>query len=160
MRVPADHLVGDLPDDVDDVEAVLVAGDLGVEDHLQQDVAELLLDGGIVVGVDRFEEFVSLFERVRLDGRHRLLAVPRAAVGRAKSGDHFTKPGKRLADGLGIGRGSLGPVGGVVVLAGIHGGDRHCCSCGSGPVRHAERNESTERSTPLRGLAEVRRGVR
>ena len=37
-----------------------------------------------VTVVDRFQHFVGFFQRVRLDGIERLLAIPRATAGRAQ----------------------------------------------------------------------------
>jgi hypothetical protein len=56
-----------------------------VEDDLQQEVAELGAELAIVAGVDRLGDLVGLLDRLRLDRRVRLLAVPGAAAGTAQA---------------------------------------------------------------------------
>jgi tRNA1(Val) A37 N6-methylase TrmN6 len=60
-----------------------LGGNLGVEQNLQQQVAKLLRRVGRIVLVERLERFVGLLEQIAADGFVRLLAVPRAALGRA-----------------------------------------------------------------------------
>ena len=65
-----------------------LGGDPGVEDHLQQDVAELLAHGGRVVVDDRVVGLVRLLEQVAAQRGVRLLGVPRAAARRAQPVHH------------------------------------------------------------------------
>src|SRR5439155_13395508 len=58
--------------------------DLRVEDHLQDEVADLLAKRGEIAGVDRFERLVRLLEEVARERGVCLLAVPRAPARRAQ----------------------------------------------------------------------------
>ena len=64
-----------------DVPPALVGRDLGMEGDLQQEIAELVPNGLVVVGVDRRQQLVRLFQQVARERPVRLLAVPRASVG-------------------------------------------------------------------------------
>src|SRR6266508_351038 len=85
VRVPADQLLGDGARDPVDVELPGVLGDLGVEHHLQEQVAQLLAQ---VVGtgrarallLDRVEDLVDLLHQVAGEARVGLLGVPGAAA--------------------------------------------------------------------------------
>ena len=55
-------------------------GHLRVEEHLQQQIAELILQIGPGAALDRVEDLVGLLQRVPLDGVEGLLAVPGTAV--------------------------------------------------------------------------------
>ncbi len=89
VRVPAHELVDDVASHVVDGEALgILGGDAGVEVHLQQQVAELLaqvgvLDcsprGPVVEGLDRLERLVGLLEQVLREGAVGLLPVPGAS---------------------------------------------------------------------------------
>src|SRR6266508_4159608 len=91
VRVPADQLLGDGARDPVDVELPGVLGDLGVEHHLQEQVAQLLAQ---VVGtgrarallLDRVEDLVDLLHQVAGEARVGLLGVPGAAAGAAQAG--------------------------------------------------------------------------
>ena len=99
--MPADQLVDQVAGDVVDVEPAVgaaSAADPGVEDHLQQDVAQLLAHGHRVVVDDRVVGLVRLLEQVAAQRGVRLLGVPRAAAGRAQpvhDGDDVQQPGPR-----------------------------------------------------------------
>lgn len=53
MRVTSDQLVGDAVRDILQVEAALIGGDLRMEQHLQQQVAEFFDEVGILAVLDR-----------------------------------------------------------------------------------------------------------
>ena len=78
------ELVVDAPGDVGQRELALLGGQHGVEHHLEQEVAELLLQlleagaRGHVDVVDRLEHLVGLLEQVTGEAGVGLLAVPRA----------------------------------------------------------------------------------
>ena len=102
VRMPPDQLVGQLPCDVVDVEAAVrprrLGGDPGVEEHLQQHVAELLADGGDVVRLHRLDQLVALLDEVAQQRGVGLLGVPGAAAGRAQPihhRDRVQQPGSR-----------------------------------------------------------------
>jgi hypothetical protein len=77
--------VDQLPDqsvgDVVDVPSAFVGRDLGVESDLQQEIAELVTHGSVVIGVDRRQELVGLLQEMAREGAVRLLAIPRASIG-------------------------------------------------------------------------------
>ena len=83
-------------------------GDAGVEDDLEQQVAELAGELLVVLLVDGVGDLVGLLDRHRLDGLVGLLAVPRAAAGGAQAGDQLDEAGEELA-GLGRRGGGLDP---------------------------------------------------
>ena len=89
VRVPADQLVDQVAGDVVDVEPALggrLGGHPGVEDDLQQDVAELLAHRHRVVVDDRVVGLVRLLEQVAAQRGVRLLGVPRAAARASAAG--------------------------------------------------------------------------
>ncbi len=71
---------------IGDGEVALVGGHLGIEEHLQQQIAELLGQVREVAALDGVEDLVGLFQRVFADGVEGLLAVPGAAAGSAQPG--------------------------------------------------------------------------
>ena len=84
VRMPADKLVDQVTRDRVDVEPAgrcAFGGDPRVEDHLQQDVAELLAHGGRVVVDDLVVGLVRFLEQVAAQRRVGLLGVPGAASG-------------------------------------------------------------------------------
>src|SRR6185437_11034453 len=51
-----------------------------MEHHLQQQVAQLVLQGRIVLAIDRVRDLVTLLDTVRRDGVEGLHDIPRAAL--------------------------------------------------------------------------------
>ena len=99
VGVPANHFVVDFTDYGRDVEATFFVGDLRVEENLEEKVAEFLGEFGVVGGVQGIEHFVGFLDQVGAEGGVSLLAVPEAAVGRAKAGhdgDKFLEVGADL----------------------------------------------------------------
>ncbi len=82
VRVAADELRDEVAGHVVDVERVVAVllRDPRVEDHLQQQVAQLLPHAGAVVGLDRLGQLVRLLQRVRHQGGMGLPGVPGAAA--------------------------------------------------------------------------------
>jgi hypothetical protein len=76
-----DQLLDQPLGDVVDVPSAFVGRDLGVEGDLQQEIAELITHGSVVVGVDRRQELVGLLQEMAREGAVRLLAIPRASIG-------------------------------------------------------------------------------
>jgi hypothetical protein len=69
---------------------------LGVEEDLEEEVAEFIGEFGVVGGFEGFEDFVGFFEEVGAEGHVGLFAVPGAAVGCAEAGhgrDEFFEGG-------------------------------------------------------------------
>ena len=77
----ADDLGRDRRLDVGQVEDARLGGELGVEDDLQPQVAELAGQLGRRAGLERVVDLVRLLEQVLAQRCVGLLAVPRAAVG-------------------------------------------------------------------------------
>ena len=81
----ANELLDGPAGDVVDGEAARVLGDLGVEHHLDEQVAELVAEPAGIAGVDGLEDLVGLLEELAPQGLVGLLAVPRAAVRRPEA---------------------------------------------------------------------------
>ncbi len=88
MRVTADHLVDDGPGDVVKGEGALFLRHPGVEDHLEEEVAQLVAQVGQVAPLDGVGHFIGLFDGVGGDGGEGLLQVPGAAVLRVAEAGH------------------------------------------------------------------------
>ena len=82
VRVAAHQLVGDALQRVGDREVAGLGLELRDKHRLEHEVAELLAERRVIVAVDRLEHLVGLLEHERLQRVDRLLAIPRAAVGR------------------------------------------------------------------------------
>ena len=80
MRMPAHHLVADRGDDVVESEMPGFLGHLRMEHHLQQQVAEFVLQFVHVAAIDGIGDLVGFFDRVRRDRREILLQVPGTAA--------------------------------------------------------------------------------
>jgi len=86
VGVAADHFVVNFADDVVDGEAALFGGDLGMEEDLEQEIAEFFGEFGVVAGVEGIEDFVGFFDQVGAKGGVGLFSVPGAAAGGAETG--------------------------------------------------------------------------
>ena len=100
VRVAAHHFEVDTFDDVANVELAGGAGQLGVKDDLEEQVAELLGKFRGVGGVERVEDFVGLFEQVGAQSFVSLLAVPGAALG----GEEFLLESDQVVEASGHGK--------------------------------------------------------
>ena len=83
VRMAVHELVVDHARDVGEREPTLLGGEGGVEEHLEEQVAELLLEvtdglGRSVEAVDRFEHLVGLLEQMAGERAMGLLPIPRA----------------------------------------------------------------------------------
>ena len=89
VRMPRHHLRGHVRRDVLDVEVLAggVGGDVGVEEHLVEHVAELLDHLVAVARLDRVDELPALLDEVLQEALVRLVGVPGAAAGRAQQRD-------------------------------------------------------------------------
>ena len=76
--MPARHLVADRRHHVAERERALFLRHPRVEHHLQQQVAELVLQIRQIATVDRIGDFVGFLDGVRRDGCKGLLEIPRA----------------------------------------------------------------------------------
>ena len=88
MRMPARHLVADRRHHVGERERALLLRHPRMEHHLQQQVAELVLQIAQVAAVDRIGDFVGLLDGVGRDGREGLFDVPRATGFRVAQRGH------------------------------------------------------------------------
>ena len=87
VGVATDHLRHEVAQELGHRELAALVRDLGVEDDLEEEVAELAGELLEVAGVDRRRGLVRLFDEVGADVGEGLLAVPRAAAGGAQA-DH------------------------------------------------------------------------
>jgi hypothetical protein len=81
VGMPTDHLVAQSLEQAGHRELPELPRQLGVEDDLKQEVAELLFDRARVAALDGLDHLVRLFEEKGLERRPRLLTIPRTAVG-------------------------------------------------------------------------------
>jgi len=86
VGMATNHFVVDFADDVGDGEAAGFGGDLGVEENLEEEVAEFLGEFGVVARVEGVENFVGFLDEVGAEGGVGLFAIPGAAAGGAKAG--------------------------------------------------------------------------
>ena len=99
----------------DDVRQIEIAGFLGhaaVEDHLEQQIAELVLEIGHVVARDGVGDLIGFLDRVGRDRREGLDGIPFAAavgIAQASHDRHQTLDARRLDRGD-VGRGGALPI--------------------------------------------------
>ena len=96
VGMAANHFLIDFADDVGDGEAAFFVGDLGMEKDLEEQVAELFGELGVIGGLERVEDFVGFLDKIRAKSGVSLFAVPGAAPGRAQTrhdGDQFFERG-------------------------------------------------------------------
>jgi len=99
------HLVVNFAHHIGYVEALLFARNFGMKDHLQQKIAHLLGELGVVTGIERVDHFIRFFNQVRAQCCVGLLAVPGTTLWGAKAllhGNEFLEP---FASGNGVGAG-------------------------------------------------------
>ncbi len=99
MGVAPDDLRGDRGLDVGQVEDALFRGELGMEDDLEPQVAELIREGWGRAALEGVVDLVGLLEQMVPERLVGLLAIPRAAVGSAEAlRDRWQPPrrGERL----------------------------------------------------------------
>ena len=80
MRVAAQQLVANRAGHRLEVEVLRLAGDLGVKNHLKQQIAQFILEVSQVAALDGVGDFVRLLDGVGRDARKGLLPVPGTAV--------------------------------------------------------------------------------
>ena len=86
VRVAPHQLCRDAVDRIGDGEVALLLGDARQEHDLEEQVAKLLAQAGLVAGVERFQRLVGFLQQEGPQAGQRLHAVPRAAVGPAQGG--------------------------------------------------------------------------
>ena len=80
MRMAANEFFGDAPGYLLEIKRAALAGQLAVENHLQQQIAQFLGHFLIVARLDRVHQFVDFLDGVKAEGHVVLLAVPGAAL--------------------------------------------------------------------------------
>ena len=88
MGMPTHQLVPQTGHHLLDGEPAILAGHLGMEQHLQQHVAELIPDGPVVALVDGFQELVGFLQGIPFQRRMGLLPIPGAPVPAPQTGHH------------------------------------------------------------------------
>lgn len=114
MGVAADQLLHDAPGHVVDVPRAFFRRHLRVEDHLEEDVAQLLAEALPVAGIDRVQHLVGLLQQVPGERAVGLLPVPGTPAGLTEPRHHPDQVQQALAAIAGR-DGALGDVGEGVV---------------------------------------------
>ena len=86
MRVTTPELRVDSFDDRSQVESILLFRHPGYEHDEEQQVAQLVAEFLVVIGVHGLEDLVEFLYEMRANGGHGLRAVPRAPARRAERG--------------------------------------------------------------------------
>ncbi len=81
MRMTIDQLAGEPIENVIDGKRRLLFRHLGVEQNLQQEIAQFAREFGPVAVFDGFQDLVCLFQCVGLDGIKGLFAIPGTPAG-------------------------------------------------------------------------------
>ena len=85
VGVTAQQLVRDVPGDTLEVKGTALLGQLAVEHHLEEQIAQLLFHLMVVPGFNGINQLVDLLDRMPAQGAMVLLAIPGAAVGGAQA---------------------------------------------------------------------------
>ncbi len=80
MRMTAEHLVGDSADNIGEIEQIALFRHARVEHHLQQQIAEFVLERRPVRILDRAGHFIGFLDRIGRDGGEGLGDIPGATV--------------------------------------------------------------------------------
>ena len=86
MRMAADHLVVDRLGHVGEGEGASLLGHARMKDHLEQQVAQLLLQIAQVAALDGVGDLIGLLDGVGRDGGEGLFQVPGAAAPAGRAG--------------------------------------------------------------------------
>ena len=100
MWMPSHHLVGDVAGDIGEAEPSFLLGHAGVVDHLEQQIAQLVRQGGEIPAQDGVGHFVGLLDRVGRDRGEILRHVPLAAPDGVAQGSHDVEQAAQLRGGL------------------------------------------------------------
>ena len=85
------HFLVDIATYVVDREFARIGSDLTLQHHLQQHVAQFFAQMGHITRLNGISGLVSLFNHVVRNARVRLLAIPRAPIGRAQLRNRFNE---------------------------------------------------------------------
>ncbi len=85
VRMAANQLGVQVRGNILDGEITRLRGHLGIEEHLQKQIAQLVLQIGPCAALDSIEDLVGLLQRVSFDGVEGLLAVPGTAARTSKT---------------------------------------------------------------------------
>src|ERR1700721_569768 len=85
MGMAANELCVEIGRYIVDSEVACFGGHLRVEEHLQQEIAELILQIGPRAALNGVEDLVGLLQGVAFDGVEGLFAIPGTALWRAKT---------------------------------------------------------------------------
>ncbi len=102
MRVAAYELVAKRGDHVGECKRPLLGRHLRMEDHLQQQVAQLVAQASQVVAIDRIGHLVGFFDGVWRDAGEGLLHIPGTAVFAIAQTRHHVQQLLDIADGWGL----------------------------------------------------------
>ena len=79
--MPSDHLLVDGANNVGNLEAAFLRGNLRVKGHLKEQIAQLFDKLFVIATLKRVQHLISLFDQVRSQRVMSLFAIPRAAAG-------------------------------------------------------------------------------
>jgi len=99
--MPPHHLVDELAEQIGHREVALLLGNAGVEDDLEQEIAELLAHGRAATGLDRLEDFVGFLDEKWFERSRGLLTIPRATARFTESLHDVQEPLKENTGGVG-----------------------------------------------------------
>ena len=91
MRVPADHLLRDLMNDIMECKRAALLRNDRLQSNVHQQIAHLLAHPAVVFRLNGIHQFGALLHQAFLEGLVRLLAIPRAAVGCAQTAHNREK---------------------------------------------------------------------
>ncbi len=94
MRMTPDQFVADPARDVIEVEPSGFSRDLGMQYHLEEQIAQFFAQICVVLRPDRIRHFVGFLEQPGGERLVRLLAVPRTTAGGAKLRDDLAEAAK------------------------------------------------------------------
>ena len=96
MRVTPDEFLAGVLRGLLESERAAFRGEVGVEDDLQKKISQFFAQIGVIRPVDGVDRFAGFLEQARAQRFVGLLAVPRAALGRAEQTDDGAQAGERF----------------------------------------------------------------
>ncbi len=76
MWMPAHQFAHQMIDNAVEVEMPVFPSDLSIENHLEQQISQLVFQMRVILTFDGIGNFVGFLQRVRHDGLVRLLRIP------------------------------------------------------------------------------------
>ena len=102
MGMAADQFLRQPADDIPDIEVPFLPGDLGVKDHLKQDIPQLLGHRLEIFLPDRLQKFIGLLQQVFPQAPVGLFPVPGTALRPPQVGDDLRQRVEPPAEDPGV----------------------------------------------------------